>query len=113
MRQGTCCQCGPTTSIRSFYSLNGKTYCEPCVWKAAREAKEAGQSCEYVAFENHSICGRCGAYSGDSKADRGDREQEKNFGEYAERIRYRLDSRQIITKQEHDRRFRSGQVQNK
>jgi len=48
-----------------------------------------------------------------AKAVRGDREQENNFGEYSERIRYRLDSRQIITKQEHDRRFRSGQVQNK
>src|ERR1700704_4838625 len=66
MREGTCCQCGLTTSIRSFYSLNGKTYCEPCVWKAAREAKEAGQPSEYVAFNDHSICGRCGAYSGDT-----------------------------------------------
>ena len=66
MREGTCCQCGLTTSIRSFYSLNGKTYCEPCVWKAAREAKEAGQPSEYVAFNDHSVCGRCGAYSGDT-----------------------------------------------
>jgi tetratricopeptide (TPR) repeat protein len=66
MRQGTCSQCDMTTSIRSFYSLNGKVYCEPCVWKAARELKEAGQPAEYVALADNSICGRCGAYSGDT-----------------------------------------------
>jgi hypothetical protein len=46
--------------------MNGKTYCEPCVWKAAREAKEAGQPAEYVALQDNSVCGRCGAYSGDT-----------------------------------------------
>ena len=46
--------------------MNGKTYCEPCVWKASREAKEAGRPAEYKALEDHSICARCGAYSGDS-----------------------------------------------
>jgi len=66
MRQATCCQCGLTTTVRSFYSMNGKTYCEPCVWKAAREAKEAGQPSEYVALQDNSVCGRCGAYSGDT-----------------------------------------------
>ena len=66
MRQATCCECGLTTTVRSFYSLNGKTYCEPCVWKAAKEAKEAGNPAEYAALQDHSICGRCGTYSGDS-----------------------------------------------
>jgi tetratricopeptide (TPR) repeat protein len=66
MRQGTCCQCGLTTSIRSFYTMNGGTYCEPCVWKAAREAKAAGRPTEYVAVPDHSVCARCGAYSGDT-----------------------------------------------
>jgi tetratricopeptide (TPR) repeat protein len=66
MRQATCSQCGLTTTVRSFYSMNGKTYCEPCVWKAAREAKEAGEPAEYVALQDNSICGRCGAYSGDT-----------------------------------------------
>ena len=66
MRQATCCQCGLTTTVRSFYTMNGKTYCEPCVWKAAREAKESGQPAEYIALEDNSICRRCGAYSGDS-----------------------------------------------
>lgn len=66
MRQATCCECGLTTTVRSFYNMNGKTYCEPCVWKASREAKEAGSSAAYVALQDHSICGRCGAYSGDA-----------------------------------------------
>jgi Tetratricopeptide repeat len=63
MRQGTCCQCGLTTSIRSFYSLNGMTYCEPCVWKASREAKESGLPSEYVSLTDNSICARCGAHN--------------------------------------------------
>jgi len=66
MRQATCCQCGLTTTVRSFYTMNGRTYCEPCVWKAAKEAKEAGQPAEYVALEDNSVCRRCGAYSGDT-----------------------------------------------
>lgn len=66
MRQATCCECGLTTTVRSFYRMNGKTYCEPCVWKASREAKAAGQPAEYVALQDNSVCGRCGAYSGDS-----------------------------------------------
>jgi len=66
MRQATCCECGLTATVRSFYSMNGKTYCEPCVWKAAREAKEAGRPAGYVPLQDNSVCGRCGAYSGDS-----------------------------------------------
>jgi hypothetical protein len=66
MRQGTCCECGLTTSIRSFYSFNGKTYCEPCVWKASREAKERGEPSDYISLTDNSICARCGAYSGDT-----------------------------------------------
>ena len=66
MRQGTCCDCGLTTSIRSFYSFNGKTYCEPCVWKAAREAKERGEPAEYVSLTDNSVCARCGVSSGDT-----------------------------------------------
>lgn len=66
MRQATCCQCGLTTTIRSFYTMNGRTYCEPCVWKASREAKDAGQPTEYIALQDNSVCARCGTYSGDS-----------------------------------------------
>jgi tetratricopeptide (TPR) repeat protein len=70
MRQGTCSSCGLTTTIRSFYSMNGKMFCEPCVWKVSREAKEAGQPGGYTAIQDNSICARCGAYSGDT-ADHG------------------------------------------
>ena len=66
MLQGTCCDCGLTTSIRSFYSFNGKTYCEPCVWKASREAKERGEPSEYISLTDNSVCARCGASSGES-----------------------------------------------
>jgi len=65
MRQATCSQCGLTATVRSFYSMNGKTYCEPCVWKASREAKDAGQPAEYTPMQDNSICARCGTYSGD------------------------------------------------
>jgi hypothetical protein len=43
----------------------------------------------------------------------GDVEALKNLEEYLPRIRYRLDSRQIITKKEYDRRFRSAQASKK
>lgn len=43
----------------------------------------------------------------------GDPEALKNLEEYFPRIRYRLDSRQIITKKEYDRRFRSAEVSKK
>ncbi len=46
--------------------MNGKTYCEPCVWKAAREAKDAGEPADYKPLQDNSICGRCGAYAGDA-----------------------------------------------
>jgi hypothetical protein len=67
MRQGTCCECGLTTSIRSFYSFNGRIYCEPCVWKASREAKEKGEPSEYVSLTDNSVCARCGVSSGDAE----------------------------------------------
>lgn len=37
-----------------------------------------------------------------------DKESEEEFAEYAPRIEYRLKSREIITRTEYDRRFRSG-----
>jgi hypothetical protein len=37
----------------------------------------------------------------------GNPDAEKGFEEYAERIRYRLDSRKIISRQEYDRKFRA------
>jgi hypothetical protein len=66
MRQGTCFGCGLTTSIRSFYSFQERTYCEPCVWKASREAKEKGEPSEYASLTDNSVCARCGISSGDA-----------------------------------------------
>ncbi len=53
-----------TAGIRSFYSFNGQTYCEPCVWKAAREAREQGLPADYVSLTDKTICARCGADNG-------------------------------------------------
>ena len=43
----------------------------------------------------------------------GDAQALKNLEEYLPRIRYRLDTRQIITRKEYDRRFRSGETSKK
>ena len=67
MRQATCHVCGLTTTIRSFYLFQGKTYCEPCVWQASKEAGEKGEPSEYTSLSDNSICARCGSYSGDTK----------------------------------------------
>lgn len=67
MRQGTCVGCGLITSIRSFYSFEGKTYCEPCVWKASREARESGRPGEYTSLPDNSVCARCGSENAESE----------------------------------------------
>src|SRR5262245_35508551 len=64
MRQGTCGECGVTGGVQSFYTLNGTTYCEPCVWKASKQAKDAGSPGEYTALEDHTLCNRCGTDNG-------------------------------------------------
>jgi hypothetical protein len=66
MRRGTCYQCRMSAPIQSFYNLNGQTYCEPCVWKASREATERGEPGGYVALYDHSVCARCGADNGET-----------------------------------------------
>jgi hypothetical protein len=43
----------------------------------------------------------------------GSAESMKVLDEFAERNRYRLESRQIISKAEYDRRFRSGKTASK
>ena len=61
---GVCNTCGMKSHIRSFYEMDGKTYCEPCVWAKAKEAKARGESGEYVALSDHTICARCGLDNG-------------------------------------------------
>ena len=39
------------------------TYCEPCVWKASREAKESGLPSEYISLTDNSVCARCGVHN--------------------------------------------------
>jgi hypothetical protein len=55
-----------TSHIRSFYEMDGKTYCEPCVWTKAREAKARGESGAYKALTDNTICARCGVDNGSS-----------------------------------------------
>lgn len=61
-----CSHCGQTFPVRSLFDLNGTTYCEPCVQKASREAKERGQPFSYMPLINKSICARCNTYIGSS-----------------------------------------------
>ncbi len=60
MNDAKCSDCGLTGPTQSFYSLNGKTYCEPCVWKASREAASRGAPSQYVSIGYESSCARCG-----------------------------------------------------
>ncbi len=64
MRQATCCECALTTGVRSFYSFEGKTYCEPCVWNASNKAKESARPSQYVSLKDNTVCVRCGADNG-------------------------------------------------
>ena len=66
MRRGTCSECQMSAPIQSFYSFNGQTYCESCVWKASLEATDRGQSGGYTALYDHSVCTRCGADNGET-----------------------------------------------
>lgn len=61
MREGTCCGCGLTAPIGSFYSISGKLYCEPCSWKEERAAAERGEHLEKVSVVDGSSCARCHA----------------------------------------------------
>ncbi len=64
MQEATCCACGLSGPPRSFYSLNGKTYCEPCVWKASKQAAARNEPAEYVSLGYDTACARCGKDSG-------------------------------------------------
>jgi len=84
------------------------------LWKEDPSASTASQLASALACK-YAVTGDM-AYRKQSedmlqKAEReakADPEAMKNFQEYSERIRYRLNSRQIIDTQEYDRRFRGG-----
>jgi tetratricopeptide (TPR) repeat protein len=64
MQESKCCGCGLTGPARSFYSLNGQIYCEPCVWKASKEAAARNEPAEYISLGYDTACARCGKDSG-------------------------------------------------
>src|SRR5713226_8582731 len=64
MQQATCAGCGLATGVRSFYRFEDRTYCEPCVSKVSREAKENGRPSQYISLKDNSVCLRCGADNG-------------------------------------------------
>src|SRR6266850_1391005 len=66
MSEGTCSQCGQTFPVRSLFDLNGATFCESCVQKASKEAKERGLPSLYMPLISKSICARCNTYIGSS-----------------------------------------------
>jgi tetratricopeptide (TPR) repeat protein len=66
MREGTCCGCGLTAPIGSFYSIAGKLYCEPCSWKEERAAGERGEKLEKVSVVDGSACARCKVRAADT-----------------------------------------------
>jgi hypothetical protein len=66
MREGTCVGCGLTASIGSFYSIDGKLYCEPCSWKEERAAAERGEKLEKISVVDGSVCARCTAVAADT-----------------------------------------------
>jgi tetratricopeptide (TPR) repeat protein len=66
-------------------------------------------ACKYAVTGEHGFRSRSEEMLAKSRQlAQGDKEAEQSYQEYAERIQYRLDTREIIDKQEYDRRFRSG-----
>ena len=59
MQETKCSDCGLIGPLRSFYSLNGKSYCEPCVWKASKDAAARNEPSEYVSLGYDTVCARC------------------------------------------------------
>ncbi len=66
MREATCSGCGLTASIGSFYSIDGKLFCEPCSWKEERAAAERGEKLEKVSVVDGSVCARCKTVAADT-----------------------------------------------
>ncbi len=84
------------------------------LWKTQPSSETAGSlagalSCKYAVTGNLAFRQRAQEMMDKSQQlAQGDKQAEQRYQEYAERIKYRLDTREIIDKQEYDRRFRSG-----
>ena len=66
MREAKCSGCGLTAPISSFYSINGKLFCEPCSWKEERAAAERGEDLEKISVVDGSVCARCKTIAADT-----------------------------------------------
>jgi hypothetical protein len=83
------------------------------LWKESPDSGTAGElssalACKYAvtddpAYQKQSL----EMLQKAKQLAQGNPDAEKGFEEYAERIRYRLDSRKIISRQEYDRKFRA------
>jgi tetratricopeptide (TPR) repeat protein len=86
------------------------------LWKAQPTSSGVAASlasalaCKYAVTGDQSFKTRAeGMLEKSRQLSQGDKEAEQSYQEFAARIQYRLDTREIIGKQEYDRRFRSGQ----
>ena len=85
------------------------------IWKAQPDsASAAGQlagalACRYAVTGDPSFRTRSEEMMGKAQQlSQGDPAAKQSEQEYAERLKYRMDTREIINKQEYDRRFRGG-----
>ncbi len=85
------------------------------IWKAQPDsANAAGQlagalACKYAVSGDPSFRTRSEEMMGKAQQlSHGDHAAQQSEQEYAERLKYRMDTREIINKQEYDRRFRGG-----
>jgi hypothetical protein len=85
------------------------------LWKTQPSFETAGAlagalSCKYAATGDTAFRQRAQEMMDKARQlAQGNNQAEQRYQEYAERIKYRLDTREIIDKQEYDRRFRGGQ----
>ncbi len=85
------------------------------IWKAQPDAANAaGQlagalACKYAVSGDPSFRTRSEEMMGKAQQlSHGDQAAQQSEQEYAERLKYRMDTREIINKQEYDRRFHGG-----
>jgi hypothetical protein len=85
------------------------------LWKAQPPSPDTAGTlagalaCKYATTGDLSFKTRSEEMMGKSRQlSQGDKEVEQTYQEYSERIKHRLETREIIDKKEYDRRFRNG-----